>query len=109
MTLTLSLPDELVEELDRASSQSHVSRDEYAAEALYQALAASQLGEDGKLENRPDWQASLDRARADREAGRLIPQKEIVEWRKARLGQPGAPLADAPGDSGLEPGGRSNQ
>ncbi len=44
MRLTVSLPDELVEDLDRASSDNSVNRDEYAAEVLYQALAANRLG-----------------------------------------------------------------
>ena len=84
MTLTLHLPDEFEDELRRVSSENQVTPDEYAAEMLYQMLSERRHGAEAELENRPDWQQSLDRARADREAGRVIPHEKMVRWNDGR-------------------------
>ncbi len=84
MTLTLHLPDELEAELRQASRDSDVTMDQCAADMLYQTLSERRYGEDAKLENRPDWQQSLDRARTDREADRVISHEEVLEWQRSR-------------------------
>lgn len=80
MTIKVELPDELVDELYRGSGARNLAPDEYASEMLYQLLAERSLGDDAQLPNRPDWQAALDRARSDIEAGRTRSHQEAVDW-----------------------------
>ena len=84
MIVKVELPDELVNELYRGSGANNLTPDQYASEMLYQLLAERSLGRDAELENRPDWQASLERSDAEREAGRAIPQREVVDWHERR-------------------------
>jgi predicted transcriptional regulator len=84
MIVKVDLPDELVNELHRGSEANNLSPDQYASEMLYQLLAERSLGKDAELENRPDWQAGLDRAKADREVGRTTPHSEVVDWHQRR-------------------------
>lgn len=84
MIVKLDLPDELVDELYRASKANSLTPEQYASEMIYQLLAERSLGRDAALENRPDWQAKLERSQADREAGRVVPHQEVVDWHKGR-------------------------
>jgi predicted transcriptional regulator len=84
MVIKVDLPDELVNELYRSSRNHSLTPDQYASEMLYQLLAERSLGRDAELENRPDWQAGLDRGKADREAGRTTPHSEVVDWHQRR-------------------------
>jgi predicted transcriptional regulator len=84
MIVKVDLPDELVNELHRSSEASSLTPDQYASEMLYQLLAERSLGKDAELENRPDWQAGLDRSKAERDAGRAVPHREVVDWHERR-------------------------
>jgi predicted transcriptional regulator len=84
MKIELELPDELVKDLYSKSSERGVSLAAYATELVYQLLAHDKLGEEGKIENRPDWQAALERSRADFAAGRVVPHDEVEKWHLSR-------------------------
>ena len=84
MIVKVDLPDELVNELYRGSGANNLTPDQYASEMLYQLLAERSLGKDAELENRPDWQAGLDRSKAEREAGRAVPHREVADWHERR-------------------------
>ena len=80
MIIKVNLPDQLVEQLYQGSRQKGLTPDQYAGEMLYQLLSERSAADDAKLENRPDWQKALARSKADREAGRFVPHKEVVDW-----------------------------
>ena len=82
MKLELELPDELVDELYKQSKAKSITPDAYAAELVYQMLASKSLGADASIENHPDWQAALERSKADLAAGRIVPHEEVEEWHK---------------------------
>jgi predicted transcriptional regulator len=84
MIVKVDLPDELVNELYRGSGENNLTPDQYASEMLYQLLAERSLGKDAELENRPDWQAGLERSQAERAAGRVVPHREVVDWHEYR-------------------------
>jgi len=54
----------------------------YVPELVCQALANEQLGDAGKLENRPDWQSAIQEGRKDIRAGRVFAHEEVMEWHK---------------------------
>ena len=37
-----------------------------------------------KIENRPDWQAALERGRADIAAGRTVSHEEVEDWHRSQ-------------------------
>ena len=80
MIVKVDLPDHLVEQLYEGSRSQGLNPDQYVREMLYQLLSERSAAEDAKLENRPDWQEALARSKADREAGRFVPHKEVVDW-----------------------------
>ena len=80
MIVKVDLPDHLVEQLYEGSRSEGLTPDQYACEMLYQLLSERSTGDDAKLENRRDWQEALARSQADREAGRSVPHKEVVDW-----------------------------
>jgi hypothetical protein len=84
MIVQIDLPDELVSELYRASGLNNLTPEQYASEMLCQLLAERSLGKDGELENRPDWQAGLERSKAERAAGRAVLHREVVDWHGRR-------------------------
>jgi len=86
MKVELELPDEVAEELQRQSTARRLSPEAYATEMIYQFLAAASLGENGSLENRPDWQAAIERSRSDLAAGRTRPHHEVEEWHRRHPG-----------------------
>jgi predicted transcriptional regulator len=83
MKIELDLPEELVKDLYQKSGERGLSLDAYAAELIYQVLAQDELGEHGHIENRSDWQAALDRSRADLAAGRVVPHEEVEQWHQS--------------------------
>ncbi len=85
MKVELDLPDELVEQLYQESKAKDIAPEAYAAELVYQVLAAKSLGTDGLLDNRPDWQAALLRSEEDRAAGRVVDHEEVEAWHKSHL------------------------
>jgi predicted transcriptional regulator len=78
--IELDLPQQLVDDLSDRSRQRGLSVNDYAAELL----AREALGEEGRLENRPDWQAALERSRADLAAGRTVPHEEVQRWHQSQ-------------------------
>lgn len=83
MKIELDLPDEMLKGLREKSVARGLSLDEYATELMYQLLAGQELGEEGRIENRPDWQAALERSRADLAAGRIIEHDEVKAWHRS--------------------------
>jgi len=84
MKIEVDLPDELVKGLRERSDARGLSMDAYAAELLYQLLAHEELGEQNRIENRPDWEAALERSRADLAAGRKVAHEEVRSWHRSR-------------------------
>jgi hypothetical protein len=82
MKIELDLPEKMVKDLREKSASRGLSLDAYATELVYQLLAQEQLGEEGKIENRPDWQAALGRSRADLAAERTIEHEEVEAWHR---------------------------
>lgn len=82
MKVELDLPDELVAELYSQSNARSLTPGQYAAELVYQVLANRSLGEEASIENRPDWQAALERSRSELASGRTTPHQEVAEWHK---------------------------
>ncbi len=82
MKVQIDLPDELVEELDRQSNARNIALDAYAAELFYQLLANQSLGKDATIQERPDWQAALERSREDLAAGRIVRHEEVEQWHR---------------------------
>jgi len=82
MKIELEIPDALVEELQKRGHATHWSAEEYTAELVQQFLANLSLGPEGSIENRPDWQAALERARADLSGGRIVAHEEVERWHR---------------------------
>ena len=76
MKIELDLPKDLVDDLRDRSEQRGLSVNDYATELL----ARESPVEEERIENRPDWQAALERSRADLAAGRTIPHEEVQRW-----------------------------
>jgi hypothetical protein len=83
MKIEVDLPEDVVRDLYRKSGERGLSLDAYAAELVCQLLAQAELGEDGKIENRPDWQTALARSRADFAAGRVVRLEEVEQWHQS--------------------------
>jgi hypothetical protein len=84
MKIEVDLPDELVKGLRDRSDARGVTLDAYTTELLYQLLKHEELGEQNRIENRPDWEAALERSRADLAAGRKIAHEEVLGWHRNR-------------------------
>ncbi len=80
MKIELDLPQEIVEDLRDRSSRRGVSINEYAIEVLLRDA----FTETESLGSRPDWQAAIERSRADLAAGRAIPHEEVERWHKSQ-------------------------
>ena len=72
MKIELDWPEDLVKDLYQKSEKRGLTLNAYAPELVYQLLAQDELGENGRIENRPDWQAALERSRADFARGRVV-------------------------------------
>ena len=84
MKIEVDLPDELIEGLREKSRERGLSLDAYAAELFYQIVAHDELGEQSRIENRPDWEMPLERSRADLAAGRTIAHEEVRRWHQSQ-------------------------
>jgi len=84
MKIEVDLPDEVVEGLRARSRERGVSLNAYAAELLFQLFAHEELGEQNRIENRPDWDEALERSRADLAAGRKIGHEEVLGWHRSQ-------------------------
>jgi len=83
MKIELDLPEDVFKNLYEKSGERGMSLDAYAAELVYQLLAQDELGEHGNIESRPDWQAALERSRADLAAGRVVRHEEVEPWHQS--------------------------
>lgn len=82
MKIKLDLPDEMGQELRQKSVASGLSLEAYVTELICQLLPEQTLGDEGNLESRPDWQAALERSRADLAAGRAVEHDEVEAWHR---------------------------
>ena len=54
-------------------------------ELMYQLLAQQGIGEEEIIEKRPDWQAALERSRADFPASRIILHEEVESCHRSPI------------------------
>ena len=86
MTLQVEIPDDVGARLLDDAQRCALSPSDYLAEVLRQAQTERELGDQALLENRPDWQAALDRADADIRAGRVHSHEEVLRWHHDHAG-----------------------
>ncbi len=86
MKIELDLPEKMINDMREKSAARGLSVDAYASELMYQFLAEQDIGEEGNIENRPDWQAALERSRADLAAGRIVNHEEVEAWHRSQRG-----------------------
>jgi hypothetical protein len=55
---------------------------EYSREVLRAHLETLALGEEGKIENRPDWQDAILTGRSEIAEGRGVPDREVEAWQQ---------------------------
>ena len=60
-----------------------VTPPEFTREVLRAHLETLALGEEGKIENRPDWQDAILTGRAEIAEGRGVPDEEVDAWHKS--------------------------
>ena len=58
--------------------------EDYAAEVIRNHLEILALGDQGKIENRPDWQEAILSGRAEIRAGLGVPDEQADEWLKSQ-------------------------
>ena len=51
-------------------------------EIVEQFFLSQEEPDDQKLENRPDWQAGIERGRQDRTKGRVVSHEEVMLWHR---------------------------
>ncbi len=83
MKFEIEMPDDIAAELFASTRSRNISPAVYVSELVCQALANEQLGDSGKLENRPDWQSAIQEGREDIRAGRVFAHEEVMEWHKS--------------------------
>jgi predicted transcriptional regulator len=84
MQLNLELPDDVAGPLTRASGNANLTLEAFATEVLRQAALTEQAGAASTLDAQPDWQAAIERSRADLAAGRVHTHDEVRAWHQAR-------------------------
>jgi len=84
MKIEVDLPDELIAGLRDRSKERGLSLDAYTAELVHQILAHEALGDQAKIENRPEWEMALERSRADLAAGRIVLHDEVRRWHQSQ-------------------------
>ena len=77
--LTLQISEQAVAYL----RQQKMTPEDYAAEVLRNHLEILALGEEGEIENRPDWQHAFEEGRTEIRAGLGIPNEQATEWLKS--------------------------
>ncbi len=82
MTLQLEIPDDVGARLLDDAQRCALSPSDYLAEMLRQRQTERDLGDQALLENRPDWQAALDRAESDIRAGRVHSHEDVLRWHR---------------------------
>ncbi len=80
MKIELDLPEQLVEKLRACSNLRGVSVNDCAAELLVRDA----FEDIESLDDRPDWQAAIERSRADLAAGRTVAHEEVQRWHKSQ-------------------------
>jgi hypothetical protein len=66
--------------------QLRMTPEDYAAEVLRNHLETLALADQGKLENRPDWQEAIRIGRAEIRSGLGVPDEQADEWLKSHHG-----------------------
>jgi predicted transcriptional regulator len=83
--MQLELKIDVPEDAAAALQRLEVTPLEYASEVLRAHFETLALGEEGKIENRADWQDAILTGRSEIAEGRGVPDEEVEAWHKSHV------------------------